>query len=82
LIEVRIPMPAGASLAEAVEGARMFGGVLSVRRRMPASALPMVIELPIRFGLAGKITAPEAEARLVDDEAPKAFAPAQALSVD
>jgi hypothetical protein len=45
------------------------------------SALPHVMEIPVRFALAGAVTVPEAHARLAHDEAGRAIAPARPLRV-
>lgn len=81
MVDIRIPLPAGASLAAPVADVRQVQGVLSIRRRLGKSALPEVLELPIRFDLAGRFTVPEAEARLAVEEADRATAPARPLVV-
>ena len=40
-----------------------------------------MIEMPVRFGLAGKMTVPEATARIARSSSPCATAPARALAV-
>jgi hypothetical protein len=80
-VDVRVPLPAGVSLAEAVTGVRQVQGALAVRRALDASALPATIEIPVRFGLAGRVTAPEVRATIVSEDAPRAIAPARALAI-
>jgi len=80
-VDLRVPLPAGASLAAPVEGIRQVQGMLSIRRLMDASTLPTVFEVPIRFALSGRFTVPEAEARLAFEEAPRAVVPSRPLVV-
>ena len=80
-VDLRIPLPAGASLAAALDGVRQVQGVLSVRRALDASTLPVVFDIPIRFALSGQFTAPEAEARLAYEQAGRALAPARPIVV-
>jgi len=80
-VDVRLPLPAGAYLAAPVSGVRQVQGVLSIRRTMDKSALPVLIELPIQFALTGRFTVPEAYARLAFEEANRASAPARPLVV-
>jgi len=80
-VDVRLPLPAGARLAAPVVGVRQVQGVLWIRKRLNDSPLPMIIELPIRFDLGGKLTVPEAHARLAFEEASRATAPARPFVV-
>jgi|GEM_PF-1471208 len=80
-VDLRIPLPAGASLAALVEGIRQVQGMLSIRRQMDASTLPTVFEVPVRFALSGRFTVPEAEARLAFEEASRALIPSRPLVV-
>jgi len=56
-------------------------GVLTLRRTLDGARLPMVVEVPVRFHLAGTVTAPEAVARYAYDVAPRVVVPARPLSV-
>jgi hypothetical protein len=80
-VDVRLPLPAGAYLAAPVSGVRQVQGVLSIRRSMDKSALPVLIELPIHFGMPGRFTVPEAQARLAFEEAERVTATARPLLV-
>ncbi len=80
-VDLRIPLPAGASLAAPVQGIRQVQGVLTIRRQMDDSSLPTVFEVPIRFSMPGRFTVPEAEARLAFEEAQRALAPSRPLVV-
>ncbi len=66
--DVRIPLPPGAGLAEGGNPARQIQGQLVVHTRLDADGTSTIIELPIRFGLAGTFTVPEARARATDEE--------------
>ena len=79
--DLTIPLPPGVALAEGVSGVRQVQGVLSIRRSVDASALPTVIEIPLRFGLAGLLWAPEARARVAFEDMPRAIAPARPVVV-
>jgi hypothetical protein len=48
---------------------------------MDADALPRVLQIPLRFGLAGKILMPEATATVTDEELPPTRAPARPIVV-
>ena len=78
---VRIPLPPGATLAEKVENTWQVQGAVYVRTQLDNDTLPRVIEVPLRFALAGTITMPEATARITDDEIAPARAPARPLVV-
>jgi len=80
-VDVRIPLPPGVSLAAPMRDVQQIQGVLYMRVALDRSPLPVVTELPIRFGLSGGMTVPVAFARLAFDEAPQAVAPARGLSV-
>jgi hypothetical protein len=80
-VDARLPLPPGAALAEPVEGVRMLQGVLALRRSLDDSSLPAIVEVPVRFRLAGRMIVPEAHARLAFEEAPRAIAPARGLAV-
>jgi hypothetical protein len=78
-IDTRVLLPPGVTLAAATKGAAQVQGVLTVRQSVDATGA--VIELPVRFGLAGKMTVPEATARVARSSAGVATAPARALLV-
>jgi hypothetical protein len=80
-VRVRIPLPPGAALAEPVEHARQVQGAIYLQTELESDALPRVIEVPLRFGLAGKVTLPEVTARVTDDDLPVARAPARPLVI-
>ncbi len=79
--DLTVPLPPGVTLAEPVNGVRQVQGVLSIRRALDGSELPQVIELPLRFALAGRFTAPEVRARVAFEEMARAVAPARPLVV-
>jgi hypothetical protein len=81
-IDTRLPLPPGVSLAEPIIGVRQVQGVLWIRRSLHSTSLPVLIDLPLRFGLAGLVTAPEARARLVTEETEDAIAPARRIQVE
>ena len=80
-LDVRIPLPPSVSLAEPVAGVSQIQGVLTVRRSLDSSDLPSTIEIPVRFGLAGQVTAPEARASIAYEEIQRAIAPARPLLI-
>lgn len=80
-LDTRIPLPPGVHLAAAVPGAREMAGVLVVRTDLDASALPSLVELPIRLDLAGKSMIPEARTRVAYEEVRPSLAPARPLVV-
>ena len=80
-VDVRLPLPPGASLAEPVSGVRQVQGTLAIRRSLDASGLATQIDVPVRFGLAGRVTVPEARAWVAYEEVPRAVAPARPLVV-
>jgi hypothetical protein len=81
-VDVRLPLPPGVSLAAPVANVRQVQGVLAIRAPLDASPLPTTFELPVRFALAGKVTAPEARARLAFEDAPRSIAPARAIVIE
>jgi hypothetical protein len=81
MLEVRVPLPPGVTLAEAVTGARVVQGVLAIRRAVVGTEGTTIIDVPIRFALAGSLTAPEIHARIVSEEGPRGVAPARPFVV-
>ena len=77
--DTRIPLPPGVTLGAPTKGAAQVQGVLAVRQSVDPTGA--VIEVPVRFGLAGKMTAPEATARIARASSAPATAPARALVV-
>lgn len=69
------------TLAEPVAGVRHVQGALLVQRALDPSGLPAEIGLPVRFGLAGRMIAPEAQAVVAFEEVPRAVAPARPILV-
>jgi hypothetical protein len=80
-VDLRIPLPPGVSLAEPEHDVRQVQGVLTVRRAVDASERPTALEIPVRFGLGGRVTAPEVVARIAFEEGPRAVAPARPLTI-
>jgi hypothetical protein len=80
-VDLRIPLPAGVSLAEPVHDVRQVQGALTVRRTVEGGDRPMAVEIPVRFGLGGRVTAPEVVARIAFQEGPRAVAPARSLTI-
>jgi hypothetical protein len=79
--DIRVPLPAGASLARAQPGALELGGMLYLSPDMRGED-EKVIQVPIRFGLRGQLMAPEATARVTSDDAPRTIAPARPIVVE
>ncbi|APR76270.1 Large extracellular alpha-helical protein [Minicystis rosea] len=80
-VDLRLPLPPGVTLAESVADVRQVQGTILARRALDPSGLPVEIILPVRFGLAGRVTVPEARAVVAHDEAPRALAPARPLVI-
>ena len=80
--DVRIPLPPGVSLAEGGGPARQIQGQLVLRTVLDALGTETVLELPIRFGLAGSFTVPDARARATYEEGPRVTAPSRPLRVN
>lgn len=80
-VDARIPLPPGVRVVGAVPEARIMPGLLFLRWKANASTLPHVLEIPIRFELAGKMRVPEAHARLAFEESERAVAPARPITV-
>jgi hypothetical protein len=81
-LEIRLPLPPGAHLAERLPDVREIQGVLQLRREVDASATPTPIVVPVRFELAGHVTIPEADVRVRYTDIPRAVAPARALTIE
>jgi hypothetical protein len=78
-IDVRIPLPPGVRLAAATDGVMELQGALMLRKKVGRDGT--VVEAPVRFGLGGTFTVPEASARLTRSPRAPATAPARALVV-
>lgn len=78
--DVRVPLPAGATLARPQAGVTQLGGVLVLQRDLRTTEED-VFQLPIRFGLRGQLWAPEASARATSGESARAIAPARPIAV-
>jgi len=78
-IDVQIPLPPGITLAATTSGAAQVQGVLALREEVSRDG--MTVEIPVRFGLSGKMTVPEATARIARSATGVATAPARALVV-
>ncbi len=76
---IRIPLPAGATLAEASGDVRQIQGTLLIRSTLSPS--DSAWDIPIRFALRGEMTAPEAHATSDRDVDDSAIAPASKLVV-
>jgi hypothetical protein len=74
----RIPLPPGASLARQIEGVRQVQGSLRISQRFSKR---LTLSLPIRFGLAGSYTLPEATVTCPESPATIGRAPARPLVV-
>jgi hypothetical protein len=81
-LEVRVPLPAGASLSGPVPGIRQVSGALWAQMKVPASGTPDVLSIPIRFALRGRFMVREATASLAGDDSIRAVAPARPITVD
>jgi hypothetical protein len=82
LAETRIPLPPGVSLAARMKDVRQMQGVLAIRTSLDSSGLPTVLEIPLRFSLSGRVTAPEARARVALEESAAAIAPARPIIIE
>ncbi|MBX3219239.1 MAG: hypothetical protein KF795_01895 [Labilithrix sp.] len=78
-VDVRVPLPPGVKLAAPTNGVRELQGVLAIRQSVARTG--SVIEVPLRFGLGGRVTVPEASARLTRRTSAPATAPARTLVV-
>ncbi len=78
-VDVRIPLPPGVTLAAPTPGVMQLQGVLAIREAVSHSG--STVEVPIRFGLAGKVTVPEAIARMTRRPIAPATAPSRSLVV-
>lgn len=79
--QVHIPLPAGVTLAESVEGVRAVPGALLVDATAQSTDEPLPARIPIRFGIAGELAVLEATARLADEGGSPAHAPPRRLVV-
>jgi hypothetical protein len=80
-VVVRVPLPPGVTLADEIAGVTQVPGALHVRWNIDETGASAPRVLPIRFGLAGSLTVPSAEARFEDQETPPITAPAVRLVV-
>jgi len=80
-IEVRIPLPPGVALAEGRPGLIQSQGVLVASVPYSPSLVPAWIEIPVRFGLSGDVTAPESEARVIGVEGSETRARARRITI-
>lgn len=78
-VDARVPLPPGVTLGAPMHGTLQIQGVLAVRE--PVDHSGKVIEIPVRFGLGGKVTVPEATARIARSSSAAATAPARALAI-
>lgn len=79
VVDARIPLPPGVTLGAPTKGAAQLQGVLALRQSIDRAGT--VIEIPVRFGLAGKMTAPEATARVARASSAPATAPARTIVI-
>jgi hypothetical protein len=80
-VDARLALPPGVTLAAAIDGVSLVQGKLSVRRKVEPSRIETLVEIPVRFALAGAFTVPEASAKVAFEEQPRALAPARPLVV-
>jgi hypothetical protein len=78
-LDARVPLPPGVTLGAATTGVAQVQGVLALRQAVDRETT--VFEIPVRFGLAGKVTVPEATARLARSSSAFATAPARPHAV-
>jgi hypothetical protein len=82
-VDVRIPLPPGVALAAPVgtgqTRVRQLQGVLAVSLSVDEGQ--SVLELPLRFGLAGHLVVPEASAHIARASYAAATAPASSVDV-
>jgi hypothetical protein len=87
VVDARLPLPPGVTLAAPIDAHHAHGaaavsqvqGVLAVRWAVDWN--DSVMEIPVRFGLGGKFTVPEATARIAKDTYAPAVAPARPFEV-
>ena len=79
-VEIKIPLPPGVMLADAIAGARQVQGAIYFRTT--AKDMEETTLIPLRFTLAGRVTVGEATASLVDTQAPVAYDRARPLTID
>ncbi|MBL8743300.1 MAG: hypothetical protein JNK04_19450, partial [Myxococcales bacterium] len=77
-VDARIPLPVGVTLADTVAGVSQVQGALYVRTDVTSESRLLI---PVRFGLAGKLTAREATARSRDDQTSLAVARARPITI-
>jgi hypothetical protein len=77
-VDARIPLPVGVTLADGVVGVSQIQGALHVRTDVTSESRLLI---PLRFGLAGKLTAREATARSRDDQSSPAIARARPIVI-
>ncbi len=78
--DVRVPLPPGVTLAAKVDGVRQVQGVALIRRPIEGGT-ERVVEIPVRFGLAGRVTIPEASATVALADYEMAIAPSQPYTI-
>ncbi len=76
----RIPLPPGVGLAEPEKGVKQLQGSLVVRRRV-SSYGDVVVDVPLRFTLAGRLRVPEGRVYAPLSPIPRGIAPARPLVV-
>jgi hypothetical protein len=82
LVEVRVPLPPGVGMSEPAGEIRQANGVIIARTQVGPAPEMALLTIPIRFALAGRITAPEAFAYVADAEAVRAYAPARPIAIE
>jgi hypothetical protein len=82
LVQLRIPLPPGVGMSEPAGEIRQTGGTIIAQVQVPPSSVPAMVTIPIRFALAGNVTAPEAFAYVADAEAVRAYAPARPIAIE
>ncbi len=79
-VELKVPLPPGVMLAEALTGARQVNGVLYFRTTPKSFGETTLV--PLRFTLGGTVTVPEATAALLETQAPLAYDRARPLTIE
>jgi len=78
--DTRVPLPPGVTLASATPGIAQLQGTLLIRRTVE-SGNETLVEVPVRFGLAGTLTVPEATAHVAYSDVAPSTAPSRRLVV-
>jgi hypothetical protein len=80
-VNAKIPLPPGVTLAAHLDGVHQVQGNLLIEQTVEPSMFPTIMEIPVRFGLAGQFLVPEARVRDVGGFSERSIYPARPLVV-